>query len=282
MIPASRSETVQRSAEPFSSTGICASRIRSPAPSPSRHSSRMTPRSLSISTPWNDTLCAKRVFKDGERPNPHDRPIAGRDLQLVNRLVEACVRVHVRAEPHAERLHETRDLLLGTSVRAVERHVLDEMRQPAAVFVFEHRTCLHHEPEAGPRLRRSVLANVVAQAVWQRANRDQRIDRNRLVERRIFKVDGGGRLLGAGKADATDVNARIGNSSRIRVRRVGGILPLNWRGGLCGFDARRAKKSLKSVRTRTAHVEKHDGQVAHGAITANHVFGGYRLEPGPG
>jgi hypothetical protein len=142
----------------------------------------------------------REVFEDGERPI-HDCRIAGRDLQVVLRLVEAGVRVHVRAEPHAERLHEARDLLLRKMLGAVERHVLDEMRQPALVFLFEHRPCLHYEPELGARLRKPVLANVIPQAVRQRANRDQRIDRNGLVERRVLEVDGGGRLLGAGKAD---------------------------------------------------------------------------------
>ena len=160
----------------------------------------------------------REVFEDGERPI-HDRRIAGRDLQLVHRLVEAGVRVHMRAEPHAERLHEVRDLLLRKMQRAVERHVLDEMRQPPLVFVFEHRTCLHHEPKLGARLRQSVLANVVAQAVRQRANRDQRIDRNRLVERRVLRS-----MVAAGcwapPKLTTDVKARTGNSRRIRVRSV--------------------------------------------------------------
>ena len=89
----------------------------------------------------------------------------------------------------------------GKWQRAVEGHVLDEMRQPPLVFVFEHRACLHHEPKLGARLRQPVLADVIAQAVRQRADRDQRIDRNDQVERRVLEVDGRGRLLSAGKAD---------------------------------------------------------------------------------
>src|SRR5687767_14603090 len=107
----------------------------------------------------------------------------------------------MRAEPHAERLHEVRDLLLRKMLRAVERHVLDEMGKSALVIVFEHRTGFDDETKLGSRLRKSILADVIAQAVWQRADGDQLIDRNRQVERRVFKVDGGGRLLGAGKAD---------------------------------------------------------------------------------
>ena len=143
---------------------------------------------------------ARKIFKDGERPI-HNRRIAGRDLQLVHSLVEAGVRVHVRAEPHAQRLHEAGDLLLRKMPRAVEGHVLDEMREPPLIFVFEYRTRFDDEPKLGPRLRQPVLADVVAQAVRERANRDQRIDWNGLAERRVLKVDGGGRLLGASKTD---------------------------------------------------------------------------------
>ena len=168
----------------------------------------------------------REVFENGERPI-HDRRIAGRDLQLVHRLVEAGVRVHVRAEPHAERLHEAGDLLLRKMLRAVEGHVLDEMREPALVFVFEHRTCLHHEPKLGARLRQPVLADVVAQAVRKRADGDQRIDRNGLAERRVLKVDGRGRLLGAGKADDRRHCKDRQQQANTGVKRHE-VLSLNW------------------------------------------------------
>ena len=190
-----------------------------------------------------DVMC--EVFEDGERPI-HDRRIAGRDLQLVHRLVEAGMRVHMRAEPHAERLHEARDLLLRKMLRAIERHVLDEMRQPPLVFVFEHRTRLHHEPKLGPRLRQSILANVVAQAVRQRANRDQRIDRNGLVERRVLKVDGGGWLLGTGKADHRRQCKDRQQQANTSAQRHRGILPLNWR-GLHGFRRSTGERSRLNI-----------------------------------
>src|SRR5437773_10955569 len=103
----------------------------------------MTPRSLSISTGSNDTLCP--VFEDEQRPVDY-RGIAGGDLQLVHRLVEARVRVDVRTETHAERLHEAADVLLGKEQRAVEAHMLEKVRQAALVFVFEHRVRIVDEP----------------------------------------------------------------------------------------------------------------------------------------
>ena len=107
----------------------------------------------------------------------------------------------MRAEPHAERLHETGDLLLGEMERAVEGHVLHEVREPALVFVFEHRTCLDDEPKLGARLRQLVLADVIAQAVRKCAYGNERIDRNGLAEGGVSKVDGRSRLLRAPKAD---------------------------------------------------------------------------------
>jgi hypothetical protein len=75
------------------------------------------------------------------------------------------------------------------------------MREPALVFVFEHGPCLDHEPKLGARLRQPVLADVIAQPVRQRADRNHRIDRNDQVEGRVFEVDGAGRPLSGGKAD---------------------------------------------------------------------------------
>src|SRR6186713_17441 len=96
----------------------------------------------------------------------------------------------MRAEPHAERLHETGDLLLGEMERAVEGHVLHEVRESALVFVFEHRTGLDGQPKLGARLRQPVLANVIPQAVRQCTYGNERIDRYGLTEGGVPKVDG--------------------------------------------------------------------------------------------
>jgi len=59
------------------------------------------------------------------------------------------VRVHVRPKAHAERLHEAGDRLLREVERAVEAHMLDEVRQPALIVVFEHGAGVDDEPELG-------------------------------------------------------------------------------------------------------------------------------------
>ena len=67
----------------------------------------------------------------------------------------------MRAEPHAERLHEADDVLLGKMLRAVECHVLDEMRKPPVVVVFEHRTGLHPQRSARRAPAESILSDVI-------------------------------------------------------------------------------------------------------------------------
>jgi hypothetical protein len=64
--------------------------------------------------------------------------------------------------------------------RAVETHVLDEVCEPALIFVFEHRTRIHDEPKLGAALGLLVRANVVAQPIRERANRNERIDGDNL------------------------------------------------------------------------------------------------------
>ena len=124
----------------------------------------------------------REVFEDEQRPVDHGR-VVGRNLQFVDRFVKAGVGIDVRAEPHAERLHEGAHGVAGKVPRAVERHVLDEVRHAALVFVLEHRTGLDGEPKLGARLGLPVLPDVVAESVGERADRDQRVDRHDLVER---------------------------------------------------------------------------------------------------
>ena len=131
-----------------------------------------------------------------------DGRAVGRNLQLVDRLVEAGVGVDVRAEAHAGRLQERDDVLLGKVARAVEGHVLDEVRQPALVVVFEHRSGVDHEPELGAVLRLLVGADVVAHAVRERADRDPRVDGNGGRQGRVVRPGHDGALARGGQASA--------------------------------------------------------------------------------
>ena len=79
-------------------------------------------------------------------------------VQHVDRLFEPGVGVHVRPEPRADRF-EIRDELPGLEVlAAVERHVLEEVREPLLVVGLVEGAGLHRQPEqhaaGGPRIRR--------------------------------------------------------------------------------------------------------------------------------
>ena len=119
----------------------------------------MTPRSLSISSGSKDTACAQSSRISSDRSIT--RRVVGGNLQLVDGLVEARVGVDVRAEAHAGRLQEGDDVLLREVPRAVEAHVLDEVREPALVVVFENRSGIDDEPELGATL---------AAACWRGGN----------------------------------------------------------------------------------------------------------------
>ena len=110
--------------------------------------------------------------------------VVGRHVQHVRRLVEARVGVHAGAQPHADRFHELHQVLLGEVPAAVERHVLDEVRQAELVVVFEHRPRVDHQPQFGAPEGPAVLPDVVAQAVREIADADPLIRGHRLIERR--------------------------------------------------------------------------------------------------
>ena len=112
----------------------------------------------------------------------HDVRPVGRNLELVDRLVEARERVDARAELHADRLHERDDLLARIVLRAVERHVLDEVREPALAVVLEHGSGVDDESQLRALFRLAIRLEVVAQAIRKPADGDLRIGRHRLIE----------------------------------------------------------------------------------------------------
>ncbi len=133
------------------------------------------------------------VLQDEERPIDHARVVGG-NLQLVDRLVEARVGVDVRTEAHACRLQERDDVLFREVARAVEAHVLDEVREPPLVVVLENRSGVDHEPELGATLRLLVDAEVIAQAVGKRADGNARIDGNGSRQRNVLRPGRDGAL----------------------------------------------------------------------------------------
>jgi hypothetical protein len=121
------------------------------------------------------------LFEDEQRTIDHRR-LVGRNLQRVDRLVVRRAGVHARTEPHAERLQEVADLLLGKVPCPVERHVLDEVRHAALIVGLEDRAGVDDQPKLGSADRLLVGANVVAQPVLEAADSHGRIRGQRRCE----------------------------------------------------------------------------------------------------
>ena len=84
-----------------------------------------------------------------------------RDPERVLRVVVAGLRVGIRANAQAERREELSDARPREALRAFEFHVLDEVREPLLVVVFEHGAGFDDEAELGAprRLDRSDECN---------------------------------------------------------------------------------------------------------------------------
>ena len=121
-----------------------------------------------------------RPVLEDEQGLLEDLAAVGRHLQDERRVVERRECVQARPELHADRLHERRDLLAGKVLRAVEGHVLDDVRQPELIVLFEHRARVDHEAELGPLRGARVATDVVAQPVLQPPDGDAGVHRHPL------------------------------------------------------------------------------------------------------
>ena len=164
-----------------------------------------------------EQLAVRPVLENRERLVDDARRV-GRNRQDVDRLVEARVGVQVGAEPHTDRLQVLHEIVLVEMRRAVERHVLDEVREAELVLVLEHRAGVHDEPQLGALFRLVIDADVVADAVRQRADLDLGIDRQRRGCRRRGREAG----RGFGLLCANGAKAASETSAAVARRRMGG------------------------------------------------------------
>jgi hypothetical protein len=117
------------------------------------------------------------VLEDQQGPIEDARRV-GRHAQRVLRVVVARRGIGVGTDAQAERRQKIDEALLRKVLRAFELHVLDKMRQPLLVVVLEHRPGPDHQPQLGTAGGLAVRADVIAEAVRQRADRHLGIHRH--------------------------------------------------------------------------------------------------------
>ena len=121
----------------------------------------------------------QRLQSSGDEPL-----LVGRHLEHVDGLVERRIRVDVRAHARTGRLERLDQLPRLEMAAAVERHVLEKMRESLLLVGFVDRARLHRELEHHALLRPHVLSDVVREPVRQRPFRNRRIERQRIGRRK--------------------------------------------------------------------------------------------------
>ena len=119
------------------SARIWAASMRVPAPCLPRHSSMTTPRSRSISEVSSEMPPAKSLSASSPRATP---PRGRSGLEHVNRLIKARVGVDVWPEASADRFQIVDELTRLEVGRAVECHVLEQVREAALIIGLVYRT----------------------------------------------------------------------------------------------------------------------------------------------
>ena len=131
------------------------------------------------------------VLQDVER-GVDDRGGVGGDPQHVHRLVERRVRVEIRAELHADALEEVDEARLREAARAVERHVLDEVRHAELPVALEDRARVDGETKLGAILGLGVATHEIVNPVRQRAAQHGRVEGEGRVGRKRSRDRGRG------------------------------------------------------------------------------------------
>ena len=94
----------------------------------------------------------------------------------------------MRAEARADRLEERHQLARLEVLGAVERHVLEEVREPALIGLLLDGAGIDGQPHRHALGRARILPDEVAEAVRQLAGLHRRIDRQR-PRQREFSVE---------------------------------------------------------------------------------------------
>ncbi len=130
---------------------------------------------------------AREITQRFEPARERARSIRGH-VEQVYGLVEAGVRVHVRAKSRTDRLEIGDELTWLEVGAAVEGHVLEHVREPTLVVILVHRSSLDGQTQHRALLRPPVLTNEIPETVGKRAGLHGGVERQQ--RRRILRRPG--------------------------------------------------------------------------------------------
>ena len=130
---------------------------------------------------------------DGQSPRPvaqdqeggvHQGGVARRQLQFIHRLPIGSMGIQIRAESRPVALQHPYDAVIRKMLRAVEGHMLQEMRQAPLAFFLVEGPRLHEKPVHRLAFRIGVLEDIIGEAVIQAAHPEGVPPGKRLLPRR--------------------------------------------------------------------------------------------------
>ena len=161
--------------------------------------------------------------KVGERGQSvrDDRRLVARQVEHVDRLVEARVGVDVRSETGANRLERRHQRARLEMRAAVERHVLDEVREPLLVVGLLDRAGLDHQPQRHPFLGPPVLPDEVLQPVRQRRLVGRAIEGDLIPRIEARRRGAGDCVETTAGANASAASTAARHAARVNCRCIG-------------------------------------------------------------
>ena len=122
-----------------------------------------------------------RIVVQDQKAGVHHRfPYQRNIIEHIGGLVNACGSVHVAAERSPDALKPVQNALVREILRAVEAHVLKEVRETVLVRGLLNGSYIGGEIELSPAGRLVIVSDVIGQTVLQLADLDRRVIRQLL------------------------------------------------------------------------------------------------------
>ncbi len=122
-----------------------------------------------------------RIVVQNQKAGVHNRfPYQRNIIEHIGGLVNARGGVHITSERRSDALKPVKDALLREVLRAVEAHMLKEMRETVLVRGLLNSSDIGGEIELSPASRLVIVSDVIGQTVLQLAYLDRRVVRKLL------------------------------------------------------------------------------------------------------